>query len=315
MKVVVPLPVTNANYIPYPTDSVYGYNENYDYPAYSNVTAYVAGNRVTYQQNLYLALIGSTGVNPVPEGNSSWIKTGASNAWKPFDGIVSSPSVGYTFNTQRTDYMFYSLVGMGRFSTVCVLSTDAAFVQVFFTAPDGSTTSKTMYAADTTPIIDAWSYCFADLNVRRDFIFDGIDGWGTTPSAQCLIVVSNQNTGVPVLVGEIVVGNAYDIGECHAGAKLSLNDFSRKEQNEFGDFVIVKRPFNYAGSFEIEIDADRRNRVQGLVSLLRATPCVWFPSQSDADDGLAIYGFEKSFEINYDTPERAYATLEVEGLT
>lgn len=316
MKVVVPKAIGVGNFPAYPTHAK-GYQNIYGSAVWSAVTAYAIGNKVIVDAlfSEFQCIAANTNIPPVVAGNANWVRIGASNPWKPFDSIVSSPSYGYTGAVQLLDRMYYTLIGLGKFSTVCVLQTDAAWVKVDYTDSLGTTFSLRIYAVDTTAVTDALSYFFDVPQYRRDFIFDEIDGWGLTAASELIITVSNDFTGTAVAVGEIVVGFAYDIGKCHGGPKLELVDYSKKATNAYGEVGIVKRPYSFQGNFSIEIATSKRNTVQNLIAQLRATVCVWFPTSDDANNGLVIYGFEKSFGINYETKERAYADLEIEGLT
>jgi hypothetical protein len=316
MKVIRPIAVTASNYIKSPTD--YGYQNTGDYAEWNIATAYTVGQRVIVDslKSTFECVLNDTGTAPTLTMTSPWVRIGATNAWKPFDGAVGNQLIGYAGGTQAVDSMIFRLYGMGRFSAVAVLGTDASRVRVQYFDPDGVQTYNVVkYAVDTTPVVDAWTYCFADLGVRRDFVFDGIDGWGTSASTYLQIVVSNDATGVAVRVGEILIGIATQIGDTHAGVNLGLVDYSRKETNDYGDVSIIERAYSYSGSCEIEIEKQYRSRAQRLIAELRATPCVFFPSEDDADDGIVLYGFPTDFTITYETPQRAYASLEVEGLT
>jgi hypothetical protein len=313
MKVVVPKAIAPANYPITPATN--GYSNATDFPEWNIATTYALGDKVivdALKSTFQSLTAGNIGNTPGLVATAYWVRIGASNAWKPFDAIVSSQSTGYTAASQLLDLMVYRLIGIGRFTTVCVLSTDCASVRVQFSDPDGTNYDKTINSVDTSLVIDAWTYFFAELSLIRNFIFDAIDGHGSEP---VLVTVSNGGTGEAVLVGEIVIGEAYELGVCHAGARLSLVDFSRKEANDFGDLTLVERAYSFNGAFDIEIPVSRRTRVQTLLATLRATLCVWFPSETDANGGIVIYGFPRDFAITYDTPERAYATLEIEGLT
>ena len=316
MKVVKPIPITPANYRIYSTDPS-GYVNAYGSVEYSAVTAYVVGNRVIVDslQSEFECIQNTTGNAPVVAGNAWWVRVGASNAWKLFDGVVSDQMVGYTSGPQLAQAMVIHLVGLGHFSTVAVLNCSAANIVCLFRSPDVTITSQYLQSVDTTPVIDAWTYCFADLNVQTSFVFDGVDGWGTGTDAELTLYINNpEDSTDPVLVGEIVVGNSVDLGLCHAGSKMELIDYSRKTTDAFGSVVLVQRPYSFNSSFEIEVDSTRRNRVQSLISELRATSCVWFPTVGDANDGIVTYGFQTLFSITYETPSRAYASLEIEGL-
>lgn len=313
MKVVVPKAILPANYPITPAAN--GYSNATDFPEWNGATTYALDAKVIVDalQSTFQSLVASNiGNTPGLVATAYWVRISASNAWKPFDAIVSSQSTGYTAASQLLDLMVYRLIGIGRFTTVCVLATDAASVRVQFSDPDGTNYDRTINSVDTTLVIDFWTYFFSELNYIKDFVFDEIDGHG---SEAILITISNNGTGTPVFVGEIVIGESYTLGECHSGVQLALNDYSRKEANIYGDLTLVERAYSVNGSFEIEIPQIRRTRVQNLVAGLRATLCVWFPSESDANGGILIYGFPRDFAVTYSTPERAFVTLEIEGMT
>lgn len=316
MKVIRPISITSSNYINSALD--YGYQNTGDYAEWNIATAYTVGQRVIVDslKSTFECVLNNTGTAPTMTGTSPWVRFGASNAWKPFDGAVNSQLVGYTGGMQLEDLMYVTLASMGRFNAVAVLGTDAARVRCrFYDQDENLTYDEVLASVDTTPVVDAWTYCFADLGVRRDFVFDGIDGWGTAATARLVLVVSNDETGEPVRIGEIVVGTATTIGETHSGVRIGLEDYSRKEANEYGDFELVERAYSYSGGCEIEIERQYRSRAQRMIAELRATAAVFYPTSGDAGDGIVLYGFPRDFNITYETPERAYASLEVEGLT
>jgi hypothetical protein len=316
MKVVVPKAVQVANYTKAP--GTFGYTNIGDEAEWNVATPYIVGDRVIVDslQSTFECVAGHTGTAPTLTMTTPWVRVGASNAWKPFDGLASSQLVGVTGNSQLVDRMRFRLTGMGRWSTICVLNTICSRVRVQFTDLFGTAYDQTINSVDTTFIVDAWTYCFSDPNYITDFVFDGIDGNGSEP---IVITVTNDNAGVAVLVGEIIVGNAFEIGVLHTDTKLSLVDFSRKEANDYGDLTLVERAYSNNATFEVSLPADRINRVQGLVRELRATPCVWFPSAAEANDGLLVYGFPREWVVTYVNTNAAvpyaYATLEIEGLT
>lgn len=289
------------------------------YAPYSAGSPYAVGDRVSYLIDYYdyECIQAHSTPNQLPGVPSAyWARIGRINALKPFDGVVTQQAVGYTYGDQLVDSMKYRVISTGRFTTVAVLNCDAATVRVKFTNPDGVVTyNKVISAVDTTPIVDAWTYCFADCDVQRHFIFDGIDGWGTGPLSRLDVIIGNDGTGIPIRVGEIILGESFDLGTCLAEAKLGLTDYSIKEFDAYGNASIVQRTYTRDASFSLDIPAAKRNKIQNLMELLRATPCVWFPSESDANDGLVVYGFLSDFYVTYSTPTAAFASLEVKGLS
>lgn len=324
MRVLTPTAITAANYY------LYSNIDSGDYAEWNVATAYVAGNRVIIdaQKSQYECILGNTGQNPAAAGSTYWVRVGSTIAWRPFDGVLSTQQqvAGYYHLISTPELWggdqltgatksYFPLMGLGPINCVAVLGTDCCFVNVKCYNRDGvATYNRTIYSVDTAPVIDAWTYCFSDLNVARDFVFDEIDGWGTTIYDQIHVYVSGEGVPYTVRVGEIIAGIATDIGSCHADAQMSLVDYSRKEVDAYGTISITQRAYSWSGTFDVEIPIERSNRVKNLIASLRATPAVYFPTDGDANGGLVIYGYVKDYNVTYSTPEREYFTVQIEGL-
>jgi hypothetical protein len=321
MKVVTPITITTNEYIAESDPSLLpGYDNSADYAEWNIATPYTVGQRVIVAAlfSQFECVANDTGTAPTLTGVTPWIRVGATNAWKLFDGAANSPTVGYTSGPAGnfTYHMSFYLWKLGRFDTVCVLNTSASRVSVLFTTDNFATIDYTreIVAVDTTPIIDAWTYCFEECNVQKDFLFDGIDGWGSTTDQVLLISVVNDEETITVTTGEVVIGQSREIGTAKADPTQRLVDYSRKDFDAFGNVVFVERAYSYQTTFEVKIDPIRKNIVKGMIEQLRATAAVYYPTADDANNGLIAYGFPTDFEITYSTPDYAYATLQIEGL-
>ncbi|MDZ4392506.1 hypothetical protein [Cypionkella sp.] len=332
MKVLVPTIVQPYNWSAY-TDSQF-----FEATAWSAATAYVVGDYVfvAADRSQYICLVANTNFAPI-SNPAKWARFGASLAWRAFDGFLTTnlfntwiPSSfdasamglwAFPTTIQQSDSKAtYTLRAMGAFNSVAVLATECSQVKIYFYDPTGTLGfSRTIRSLDDAQIIDAWDYCFGELSYARDFIFDNLDGWGTSLKSQLYIEISNDPTPSnmitpSVYIGEIVVGQSHDIGGCHADAAIQLIDYSKKEIDPYGTVTIVQRAYSLNGSFEVEIEKSKRLQVQNLITSLRATPAVYYPSEADANQGLVIYGYVKDYSSTYSTPDRAYASLEIEGM-
>jgi len=330
MRVLVPTTVQPSNYLTALQDSNYGYTNSGDYatsPVWSSAAAYAIGDKVIVESSysIYQCIVAHTNhAPPTPPltSNTWWVRISASNAWKPFDALVNTNRfAGYdSAPSQSAGFSRFRLVGMGAFDSVAILNADVSWIHATYTAVGNFALpeyERYIYCLDDSLVFDAWEYCFGDLPYRNNYVFDGIDGWGTgiTGDAPTLSLeaVNFQSLGT-VRIGEILVGPSYDLGKCHSGAKMSLVDYSVKTVDAYGNLSIVSRSYSFNATFEIEVPSLRRSRVTQLIADLRATPCVFYPTSDDANDGIIIYGVIKSFDMIFETPERAYFSLEVEGL-
>lgn len=116
-----------------------------------------------------------------------------------------------------------------------------------------------------------------------------------------------------VAVGRIVVGKALALGVSQYGASLSIEDFSRRERDEFGNFTIAQRSTAKNINFDVKVDKRKVNAVFRLLSELTTIPCVWLGDDNDA--ALQVYGFYSDYTHNIDYPSITSATINVEGLT
>jgi len=114
-------------------------------------------------------------------------------------------------------------------------------------------------------------------------------------------------------VGRIVVGRAVELGVTQYGASLSVEDFSRRERDEFGNFTVIPRDTAKNINFDVKINKSDVNFVFNYLSSLTTTPCVWLGD--DEDSALQVYGFYSDYTHNIDYPSITSATISVEGLT
>lgn len=150
---------------------------------------------------------------------------------------------------------------------------------------------------------------FGEVRLLDSVVITGISSNVVRLSVK-LIKGDEQST---VAVGRIVVGKALDLGVSQYGASLSIEDFSRRERDEFGNFTISQRSTAKNINFDVKIDKQKVNAVFRLLSELTTIPCVWLGDDNDA--ALQVYGFYSDYTHNIDYPSITSATISVEGLT
>lgn len=127
------------------------------------------------------------------------------------------------------------------------------------------------------------------------------------------VTLRGESGGEAAKVGRILPGRAVDLGVAQYGSSLSIQDFSRKERDEFGNFDILKRDTAKNINFDVKIDKSKVNAVFTFLSGLTTTPCVFLGDDDDA--ALQVYGFYSDYTHNVDYPSITTATISVEGLT
>ena len=306
MRVLIPFTVKDSNLL---SSSI---PEN-DYPVWSSVTSYVAGDLVisSVTHRIYEALQNSTNIDPTTDFSDPpyWLDIGATNRWRAFDQTISDPvtvpdgvnTIQYELGAFGVPANSVTLFGLkGRLTTV--VATDAT---------EGEIYSETISLIDNALVNDWFTYFFEPARVKSEAIFEGIPPYA---NATYTVSVVDDTINEPVL-GQIVLGQEYILGQTSYGTSVSIEDFSRKERDAFGNAIIVERPFAKLIDFDFVVNTNEVRRAAILLEQVRATPAVYYAGPDTERYGTTVYGFYRSFSINLSGPAISNVTLEVEGLT
>jgi len=306
MRVLIPFTITDSNLL---STSI----AEDDFPEWNSGTSYVVGDKVisTTTHRIYEALQDSTGVDPTTDTADPpfWLDIGATNRFKAFDQKISDPvTVADGVNTIE-----YELGAFGIPSnSVTLFGLDARTASLVVTdSVDGEVYNEEISLIDNALVNDWFTYFFEPARVRSEAIFESIPPYA---NATYDITVSDTTANEPEL-GQIVLGQEYTLGETNYGTQVSIEDFSRKERDAFGNAILVERPFAKLIDFDFTISTQETRRTAILLEQVRATPAVYYAGSNTEQFGTTVYGFYRDFSINLDGPAISNVTLEVEGLT
>ena len=278
-----------------------------DYAEWDVATAYTVGNRVILlsTHRIYEAVGSSTGVNPATDDGTNWLNIGATNRWKAFDQKISDPvtqldSISYTLTDDNSTPTAVALFGL-KGVTATVTVTDSV---------EGVVYNQTNSLLDSDEIFDWFSYFFEEITYVSTTLFTGIPPYrGATVS-----VTVTEDTGETAQLGQLVFGYLTELGVTTYGTAISIQDFSRKETDAFGNFIVVERAFANLVDFDVRLPTQTAGRVRRILAEYRATPIVYVGNENSSF-GTIVYGFYRNFDITLDTPSLSFAAIEVEGLS
>ena len=278
-----------------------------DYAEWNVATAYTVGNRVILlsTHRIYEAVGSSTGVNPATDDGTNWLNIGATNRWKAFDQKISDPvtqldNISYTLTDDNSTPTAVALFGL-KGVTATVTVTDAV---------EGEVYSQTNSLLDSDEIFDWFSYFFEEITYVSTTLFTGIPPYrGAT-----ITVTVTEDTGETAQLGQLVFGYLTELGVTTYGTAISIQDFSRKETDAFGNFIVVQRAFANLVDFDVRLPTQTAGRVRRILAEYRATPIVYVGNENSSF-GTIVYGFYRNFDITLDTPSLSFAAIEVEGLS
>jgi hypothetical protein len=297
MKVLVPTTITDATLVDSSVPEL-------DYDEWSPDHSYAVDDmcRRAAAHRVYKATVPSKGIDPVGDATGHWIDAGPTNRWAMLDQVVGTETVA-------TGSITVTLAA-GVIGALAVIDTNADTVRVQVSL-DGALLydqSQTTNAGGEQ-IQDWYQYFFADVGKVTSIIFEGLP---LQAGAQAKVTITGPDAGGPVSVGTLLVGGMFDLGLTETGPQIGINDYSRKDTDDFGAVTIVERAWAKKVSLKAMIDTGQADSVQRRLAALRARAALYVGESGF--DCLAVYGFWKSFNIDMALEEISYVSLDIEGL-
>lgn len=296
MRVIAPTPITDAVLVSCTVP------EN-DHAEWDSATSYTEGQKVIIAatHKVYEALTASAN-KPPASSPTQWLDLGATNRWRMFDAKVGTV-------TSATGSISVTLAP-GIVTGIALFGVNAATVTVTVTDPvEGVVFMRTADMQDYTGITDWYAYFFEDVRRKPSLIVEGLPSYR---NAQLTITVSGEPADT-VSIGSLVVGKLRKYADnILAGASVGIQDFSRKERDQFGSFQIVERAFADLARWRFIIPNNRLDAMRETLAALRSKPAVYIGS--DRFSSTTIYGFFRDFEPVIAYPEHTEVSIEIEGL-
>lgn len=250
---------------------------------------------------------GNVGNDPTTDDETWWVEVSATNRWKAFDQKISdrvenTGSIEYTFEEDATYITSVVLFGLsGETANVTVTDLGGA---------DGEVYNETVSLIDNDDVIDWYTFFFEEIRYLTEAQFLDIPPY---IDARVEVTVSGGVSDT-IQVGQLVMGFPLNIGFTTYGTTIGIEDYSRKEVDDYGNPVIVQRNFSRTADFDVQYLTSTARRVQKFLADYRATPLVYIGSR-DPEYGTTIYGFYRRFDLTLQGPSYSLASIEVEGLT
>ena len=332
MRMIVPIEVDDTVYVSSNLD------EDNEHSAWDVGDTYAEGDyaySATTHKVYKSVQAANIGHDPTTDDGTWWVEYSATNAWKPFDKVISdvcvgpdveplvyvpSGSDGYDVSGSDDLYLTADTVG-GEIELSLSVAARASHVALFnLSAPAVTVVVKDLSSAevynetqevgDFSDIIDWYSFFFVAPGYETEVLFEDLPIF---PGYTVDITVGN-GSGAPS-VGQIVIGWNNILGLTSEGTEVGFQDFSTKDQNDFGQFTITERAYSRFVNFEFVLNTQNTRHVERLLADNRATPCVYWADSDMLAYGTFVYGFFDDFAVPLKAGPKSYATLDVKGLT
>ena len=233
----------------------------------------------------------------------TWIRLGVINRFRMFDFVIGEKTV------QTGGPIDVTLDAGGLNNGVALFEVEASSVQVIVDDPvEGVVYNKTANMVDNSNILDFYDYFFAPQNTRTEVAFVDLPAYA---SATIQVIIDNGESDTSV--GELIVGRLNELGVTLLDFNQRIEDFSRKERDVFGNFIIVERRFAKIATYGVSMANSFVPFVFNAMSSVRARPVVYIGD--DAQEETITLGFYDDLNILRQGPTVSEMTLEVQGLT
>lgn len=276
-------------------------------PLWSAGTPYASPERVVHAALVYertSVAYTNTGVQlfqAPPLAPTLWAKVGPDDRLLAFDGEINSRTYLHPDPASRSGNLWF-LGSMGLYSDSLLISDVYNVQKLHVQVRQGL----------TGPVVADFTHDFETSGelARSQFLLTGL-----RPSTNLVFQISARGSDSPG-IGLIAWGKAEAYGATLYGPRAGVRDYSRKEPDQFGQVVFVRRAFAKTVSASVQVEKSQINTAQDRLGNLRATPAVWiFSDDADYAVPLVVFGFYKDFYSVIDKPMVALYTLEIEGLT
>lgn len=199
----------------------------------------------------------------------------------------------------------------GRVTAVGLAGLEGSRLVVVGTTPvDGEVfrSEQSLASEVANGFVSDWSeYFFSDFDQLSDALVDGI------PPFQD-ITLSITIEGASTACGVFAFGRLHQFGTTQLGATIGISDYSTKETNELGVVTFAQGPFSRRFDASILVESTKLNRMQSVLTSVRANPTFWSLTDGQYQSELSIFGFYRDFSIVIAYPKHFLCSIEIEGL-
>ncbi len=284
-----------------------------DYTAWNSATAYIVGDRVirttATTHKVYERVVAGTTATAPESDPVNWIAVSPTNRWKLFD---ESPST-ITTNSDTITY----ILKPGRSNSIALLELDASEIAINVYINDELTYYAYNDLVDNSTIGDWYQYFYEPFYYQTSLsVTDLLNAalLELTASNDMIVTITIRKPSTTVGIGALVLGIVYELGKTQNGMSLGIIDYSRKDTDDYGNTILVRRKYSKRIQATFFLYSNRVDTVSNLLTQYRATPVVWIAADAQYNS-MVVYGFYRDWNIGIPNNIGSTCNIEIEGLT
>jgi hypothetical protein len=250
----------------------------------------------------------STGAGGAPNLNLDgspilWVKVSADNRWKCFDTSNSTQTV----KSASAQYVLKPGQSVSHVSLLNATNVNILRVQLDSDAY-GLVYDRTVFVA-LILTESSWYAWYFDARGSVSALF--LDDIPNYPDGTFTIDIVS---GMELAFGVLMLGQGTTIGQgAQYGARVSIQDYSRKETDAFGASIFVQRDYAKRASFNMRLLESEVDLVNEFLAAVRSIPCLWIGASRFTT--TFIFGTYESFETTINYGDSSDCALSLLGLT
>ena len=307
MKFIRPTKVTDAMLV----SSTLAETEHTEWNAATIYTVGTLVRRATTHrvyENLIPGADASFPENTVTSATPRWLEISPTNRWAMFDAQIGTASTAANSMTV--------VLAPGRMNSLALLEVDASTVSVTLTAGGEVVYQASMDLASGNAVGDWYQYFYEPVYQQDAVVItDLVDAslLDIPAYSEGTLTVTLSRPSGTVSCGVMVVGLYASLGTTQYSPSIGITDWSRKENDAFGNPIVVPRRYSKRMSATVAVPTKDVDGVSRVLAQYRSTPVVWVGAGS-LYTSMVIFGFYKDWDMVIDNFSEANLSLQVEGM-
>ena len=227
-----------------------------------------------------------------------WLEVGGTNKWRVFD----QQSVE---QTENTDIIEISLIP-GRFDTIGFLNVEADDITVTITDPTEGVVFDETRDTVLANVYDWYDYFFEPVIRSTKVVFENLPIYGAAT-----LEITMTASGSTVKCAEIIMGLSRSLGDTQWGVRIGATDYSRKDENAFGNIVLRQGTFHDRMELNAFVLNELVDETVRLLNQYRATPMLYVAGTYAS---TVVFGFHDDYDTVLQSPAGSFLSLSIKGL-
>lgn len=280
-----------------------------DYAAWTAITPYVIGDRVTVGQINYEALVAHSNRNPVSDTvtPTAWLNLGWINRYRMFNKQIGNTWKIGTFSSAANSIDLTIHPGQ-RVNSLGLVGVDASSVRIIMTQPASGTPIYDQTFVMSSPSGRGWyQHFFSRFKSRKNLAVLDLP-----PASNADIRVIVSAPGGTAKVGMMILGWAEAIGTAVYGTSFGRKGYTTMKEEFDGSITMTKHGARQLVNYQLVMQGDEIDNAALTLDAVRDTASLYVGSVDLAYTVIA--GTYDDLDVGLPTFELGTSTIAVRSL-